>query len=166
MQFISNIASIVTVLLFLLYIIGHIWKIKQIKYTLGEVYNLENYFDEEYLPSERFVDLSDGIGQLFSVYSPNGFENVSFYEAKLDINTGVSSKGNLLKEFTEIGANDKIYAKINIPDIADGCIVEITKTDGVKISFGIAASGKNGLLEKTNYQMRLTFKSWIYYLCS
>ncbi len=163
-QIISYISSIVTLLLFITYLIGHIWKIKQIKNTLSEQYKFESDFDDENPPLDNYFDLSGGVGQVFSVCSPNGFKQIIFYETKYNDKNELI-KGNLSHSITNIGPNEKVYAKINVPDTCEGCFVEIIKNDGIKISFGIADSGYDGSLVKTKYKFKMTLKSWIYYLC-
>lgn len=59
-----------------------------------------------------------------------------------------------------------MYACVNIPDVCANIGVEIEKTDYIKISFGVADSGRNGELVKENYKCKLTLRSIIYYLCS
>lgn len=162
---IGNISAVVTLLLFVLYIIGHIWKIAISKNTLGETFTLEDD-EKEIEDSKYYIDFSNGIGRCFSVASSNGIRVVRFYEIQYDDSyTKVISK-KVLKEFSDIGCNEKVYARIDIGDTIPYIGVEIEKNDYVKVRFGILDSGKDGSLIKYDYKCSLSLKSFIYYLCS
>ena len=72
----------------------------------------------------------------------------------------------LKQEYKKVGYSEKVFAKIDIPDSLPRIWVEIQKNDYVKIQFGISDSGKDGSLEKYDYKCKLTFMSFLYYICS
>ena len=162
---ISNLSAIATLILFVLYFAGKIMRIMRIKSTLCEEYKLEDTIDEDEKMLPYFVVVGSGHGTYFSVSSPTGFEKVVFYESDLTTD-GDTRRGRETITFKDVLPNEKVYAKVDIPDVTEACFVEIEKNDFVQISFGIADRGYDGLLEKTNYKMKMTFKTWIYYLCS
>ena len=165
LKIISDLASIATLVLFIIYFVGRFFRIKGIKSTLREEYRIENEPETSELLLPYFVDLTNGSGEYFSVSSSNGFKRVSFYDAVLDV-YGNANKGELIKKFDNVFPNEKVYAKVDIPDTTEACFVEIEKNDYVKISFGIADNGYDGALIKTGYKIKMPIKAWLYYLCS
>lgn len=162
---VGNISAIVTLFLFVLYIVGHIWKIINSKNSLEEKFSLEDN-ENDLEASEYFVDFANGIGRCFSVASSNGIRFVRFYEIVYGETCSNAKRGKILKEFKNVGCDEKVYAKINIGDAIPYIGVEIEKNDYVKISFEILDNGKDGSLFKENYKCSLNFKSFVYYLCS
>lgn len=70
---ISLVASIATLVTFLLYIAGHGYKLFQIKSTLTEKYQFENSFDFNGPKPKHFFEVSKGVGRVFSVSSETTF---------------------------------------------------------------------------------------------
>ena len=159
-------ASIATLLLFVLYIIGHIYKINQIKSTLSEEYQFENYFDLNGPKPKQFFEVSKGVGRIFSVSSPVGIKEIRIFDVRQLKDAPECEKGTNVGKLTDIKPNEKAYIKVDIPDLFEGCFIELEKYDGIVISFGIAASGYDGSFIQTKYSLRMTMKSWIYYICS
>ena len=166
MELLSDIASIATVVLFVLYIVGHIYTIKQLQYSLSEHYHFEENFDFEGPKPEHYFELSPNIGRIFSISSDVGIKEICIYESFYSQEKDDRVKGRLKGKLEKIRSNEKAYIRVEIPDLGDGCFIELVKCDGVKISFGVASSGYNGSLVQTSYSLKMTFKSWVYYMCS
>ena len=82
LNLISLFASISTLILFVFYIIGHIYKIKQIKSVLSEAYQFEDSFDFNGSKPKHFFEVSKGIGKIFSVSSPVGIKEMHIFNIK------------------------------------------------------------------------------------
>lgn len=160
---ISNISAIVTCTAFILYLIGHIWSIHISKNKIFEKFEFIN----EDIDNVECIDFGEEeYGQIFSVSSPEGMKNVKIFEAeqKNDNNFEIV-KGKLLKEIKNIKPNQKIYIRAYFTDISSNIYLEIERTDYIKTSFLVADSGKDGSFQQVNYNSRMTFMSWLYYLC-
>ena len=166
MELFSNIASIITVFLFVLYIVGHIYTILQLKYSLSEQYQFEREFDFEGPKPKHYFELTENVGLIFSISSTVGIKEIRIYESVYSQEKADRVKGNLKGKLEKIRSNEKAYIKMEIPDTGDGCIIELVKFDGVEISFGVASSGYDGSLVQTNYSLKTTFKSFVYYMCT
>lgn len=166
MEHLSNIASIATVVLFVLYIIGHIYTIKQLQYSLSEQYQFEENFDFEGPKPKHYFEFSPNIGRIFSISSKIGIKEICIYESFYSQEKDGRVKGSLKGKLEKIRSNEKAYIKVDTPDLGAGCFIELVKCDGVKISFGVASSGYDGSLVQTQYALKMTLKSWVYYLCS
>ena len=160
---IGNISAIATLVLFVAYIIGHVWRIALLKDTLQEKFELVELTDDV-RDSDYYADFAEEGGQVFAVSSPNGIRHIMFFEILLDSDMQAYGK-RILKEFYRVEPNQRVYAHVKIPDSCARIGVEILKNDRMKIEFGIADSGKNGALVKENYKCRMTLESWVYYLC-
>ena len=165
MGLLSDIASIVTVLLFVLYTIGHIYKIKQIQYSLSERYQFERDFDNEGPKPNHYFELSN-VGSVFSISSQVGIKEISIYDVNYSQDNNTWAKGDLKGRLVKIKSNEKAYIKVDVPDLYEGCFIELVKCDGIKISFGVALSGYNGSFVQTQYSLKMTLKSWVNYMCS
>lgn len=165
-QIISNISAVVTLVLFVLYMIGHWWSIKISKKLLYEKFEIENLSNEELDEVDTLIDLGQSGDEVFSVSSPNGIRKISVYDVEYDYANNKFINKNLLKELTDINVDEKVYVRTCIPEGAPNKYIEVEKCDYIKIGFALATSGKNGKLVKVDYKCKMTFKSWIYYLCS
>lgn len=163
-NYIGDISAVVTLILFVLYVIGHVWKIIIIKYTLQEKFEFVE-LTERIRNSKFFARELGESGQEFAVSSPNGIRRIEFYKIIRDNELREKSR-KTIATYEKIEPNQKVYACVNIPDVCANIGVEIEKTDYIKISFGVADSGRNGELVKENYKCKLTLRSIIYYLCS
>ena len=165
-QMISNISAVVTCFLFVLYIIGHVWKISNSKHLLYEKFQIEQLAEEEIHMLDNLVELDEEEGEIFSICSPNGMKNISVYEATYDGNKNRFVKGKLLHSLQNINVDEKVYFRTAIPCGIPNKYIELEKCDYVKIKFAVAQSGKNGEFIKSNHECKMTLKSWIYYMCS
>lgn len=161
---ITNIASIVTCIAFILYLVGHIWSIGVSKNKIFEKFEFENE-DLELSPNEYF-DFAGEYGQLFSVSSPEGIREVKFYSIDVDgVKDGLIKPDKMLKRIKKIKPNQKVYARAELHDTGSNLYLEIKRNDYIKISFMVADSGKDGSFVMNNYKEKMTFLSWLYYLC-
>ena len=163
---IGNVSSVVTLFLFVIYIIGHLWRIIVSRNLLYEKFQMENMSNDEVEKVDKLIDLSGDNGEIFSVSSPNGIRKISLYKCKYIEETNCLEKEQLVSEFSNVNINEKVYVRGVIPEGVPNTYVELEKTDYVKIGFAVATSGKNGEFVKVDYKCKMTLKSWIYYMCS
>lgn len=160
---ISNISAIVTCTAFILYLIGHIWAIHISKNKIFEKFEFVN---EKDIDNIEYIDFAEEYGQIFSVSSPEGIRSIRIFEAQQKSNDCFAmDKRRLLKEVKNVKPNQKIYIRANFTDISSNIYLEIKRSDYIKISFLVADSGKDGSFEQINYNSKMTFISWLYYLC-
>ena len=160
---ISNISAITTCTAFILYLIGHIWAIHISKNKILEKIEFEYC---AYVDLDKCFNLAGEYGQIFSVYSPEGIRNIKIYEATLSSeNINAFTKGNMLKEIKDLAPNKKQYIRAEFSDLGSNFYMEIERADYIKTSFVVTQSGKDGSLIQSQYKSKMTFTSWIYYLC-
>lgn len=169
-QTISNISAIVTCFLFVLYIVGHIWKVivtRQTKYEKFEVQRFEN--DDEY----DNVLILDEVGATFSLSSVYGIRNIKIYNVEYDYddngNMFLKSK-KLRTTYENLNVNEELYIKCNLGEFVPIVQFEIERADYTKVTFDLIESGKTGNIltgniTSKNYGFKMTFKSFLYYLC-
>lgn len=163
---ISNVSGLITCILFIAYIIGHIWTIFIQKEAIFEKINFEN-FDDEYIDID-YIDFTNNseYGQIFSISSPLGINRVSIYSVERDENNELEFKmGKLLKTISHIAQNDKLYIKTELFDCFPSLYIEIQRADYIITSYAITDSGRDGSLIQLDYKVKMTLKSWLYYLC-
>ena len=160
---ISNISAIVTCTAFILYLIGHIWAVHISKNKIFEKFEFVN---EKDIDNIEYVDFAEEYGRIFSVSSPEGIRNIKIFETQQNHDDCFEmNKGRLLKEVKNVKPNQKTYIRANFTDISSNIYLEIKRSDYIKISFLVSDSGKDGSFEQVNYNSKMTFMSWLYYLC-
>ena len=166
-QIISNISAIFTCIMFIAYIIGHIWTIYIQKEAIFEKIDFEN-FDNEVVDID-YIDFTNNSesGQIFSISSPLGIRRISIYSVERDENSKLEFKrGKLLKSIKNISQNKKAYFKTELFDCSPSLYIEIQRADYIITSYAITDSGRDGSLVQLDYKSKMTLKSWLYYLCS
>ena len=159
---ISNISAIVTCIAFVLYVIGHIWSIHISKNKIFEKFEFIN----EDIDDVEYIDFGKKeYGRIFSVSSPEGIKSIKIFKAQHQGEDFVTNKGKLLKEVKNIKPNQKVYIRANFTDVSSNIYLEIQRADYIKTSFLVADSGKDGSFQQVNYTNKMTFMSWLYYLC-
>ena len=77
---ISNVASIVTCVAFLLYLAGHIWVVLKSRHTLYEKLTVLPFESQEDMEDEDNVLLIDPIGKIFTLQSDYGIISLKVYK--------------------------------------------------------------------------------------
>ena len=172
MQTISNISAIVTCILFILYIIGRIWKAvvtMQSKYEKFQVQPLETNDIEKF---DNIIRINE-VGQIFSLSSIYGIRNINIYEVLYDLNKSgndlLKSK-KLLKTYKNLNVNEELYIQADLGEYVPRIQFEIERVDYTKVKFDLTTSGRTGNIItdnfiSKNYGFNMTFKSLLYYLC-
>lgn len=165
-QTVCNISAVFTCILFITYIIGHIWKVKNSKKLLYENFQIEYLTNEQLGRVDTLIDLDSEQGDVFSISSPNGIRKVRVYDTSYDCKSKKFNKGKLLNEVKDINVDEKVYFRVIIPCGIPNKYVELEKCDYARISFVVGQSGKTGNFMRINHTCKMTLRSWIYYLCS
>lgn len=160
---ISNVSGLITCILFIAYIIGHIWTIYISKNAIFEKFEFENITDDDDID---YIDLGGEYGSIFSISSPNGIREVKIFGVDLDENSEeFFIKGDFIKKIENIKPNEKLYIKAQFMDFSSNIYLEVQRTDYIKFCFIVADSGRDGSFVQKNLKIKMPFKSWLYYLC-
>lgn len=84
-QIISNISSIITCTPFILYVIGHIWKVFCNQNTRYEKFKVVPFNPDFDIDDNDNVVIIDDIGEEFSISSPYGIKNIEIYKVIYEI---------------------------------------------------------------------------------
>lgn len=171
MQTVSNISAIVTCFLFILYIIGHIWKISITKNKKFEKFQIQEFNDldeDDEMEGYDNILMVDNIGEVFSLSSSYGIRSIKVYEVSCEFeNNDLKIKSKNLKiTYPNLDTNESLYIKCDLGEIMPKIQFEIERTDYTKVTFFVAVSGKTGNVISFGYSFKMTLKSFLYYLCT
>ena len=167
-QIVSNISSIVTCTLFVLYVIGHIWKVfvtKNIRYEKFKIVPYDSDFD---INDYDNIVIIDDIGEEFSISSTYGIRNINIYKVvyELSDNGSISLISKELKStYKGLNINDTLYIRCNLGECVPTTQITIERMDYTQVTFELYSSGKTGNILVSNYSFKMTLRSLIYYLC-
>lgn len=165
---VSNISSIVTCILFILYIVGHIWKIYVTKNLRYEKF-LRTESDKGYgIDAYDNSHSIDDEGEEFSISSAYGIRSIKFYKVnyKFDSNNSlylVSKK--LVYTYKNLNINESLYVRCDLGELIPSVQICIERMDYVKATFELCSSGKTGNINVIKSKYKMTLRSLIYYLC-
>ena len=168
-EIITNISSVFTCILFIMYIIGHIWIIYISKDKIFEKLEFEYIEDKDYEKYQEnyFIDLAGEYGSLFSISSPEGIKKIKVFGVdRIEEPEIEYIKGHFIEEFSNIKPNEKVYFRGYFSDFSSNISLEIERGDYIKTFFIVSESERNGEIYQMNQKSKMTFKSWIYYLCT
>lgn len=165
-QVISVIASIITCLLFVLYICGHIWKIIVTKNTRYEKFNILPYDADNFDDNDNVITVDD-IGEEFSISSTYGIRNIEIYKMNYEWDDGSPKLISKELKCTYKGLNiqETLYVRCDLGEIMPTTQIEIERMDYTKVTFELCTSGKTGNIIVSSYNFKMTVRSLIYYLC-
>lgn len=165
---ISNISAIVTCFTFVLYLIGRILKTiasRDMIFERFEVVPFSNDSDTYNFDNELIIDKS---GSVFSISSNYGIRNLKVYRVTYepdDNGTPVLISRELIETYGKININDKLYIWCDLGEVLPTIQIEVERMDYAKVTFELHESGKTGNID-TNYQFKMTFLCFLYYLCA
>lgn len=165
---ISNVSSIITCALFVLYVIGHVWKVIVTKNTRYEKFKVVPYNSDFNIDDNDNVVIIDNIGEEFAISSVYGIRNIEIYK----VNYEPSDNGSLsliskeLKSaYKGLNINDTLYVRCDLGECVPTTQITIERMDYTKVTFELYSSGKTGSILASNYNFKMTIRSLIYYLC-
>ena len=163
---ISNVSGLITCILFIAYIIGHIWAIHISRNEIIEDITFERVDELENIEDLDIIDLAGENGKIFSIVSPKGIRNLKVFGVELDKNSkDIFVKGDFIKELNDIKAKEKVYFKGEFLWYPSNIYIEFERIDYIKVSLIVGESGKDGSATCWGYKTKMGFKSWLYYLC-
>jgi len=165
MSLIGLISSLITVVLFIFYIVGKLFLIKQMKVTLFEKFDLAYYQDTKndiqkgnYEIVER-LDIGESNNEVIYITPSQPLRYLNIY--KFDPNE--FKKGELVNTIGPVANGHTIqintYLNCGMPSFS----IEFQRFDFVKGILFLAENGKTGILSQ-NLVLKYTFKSYLYYL--
>lgn len=159
----SNIASGVTLFMFVAYIVGRIIVI------LSEIkYERENFTIKEVNEADSHdLVFNFGEGCCIEITTNLYYKNfkVTHVETDFDDKKGFVVKKRLeYKEKTDLFSAKPIYIIASLGEVLPEFLVEFTRVDGIKGCFYISYSGKTGEFIALDYKLNHTLKSTLYYL--
>lgn len=159
----SNIASFVTLFMFVTYIVGKIIVI------LTEIkYERENFKITEVCEADSHDLIFDFAGwNCIEIVTDLYYKKfkVSHVETEFDDKIGFKVKNRLeYKEKTNLFSAKPIYIVASLGEVLPEFLVEFTRVDGIKGHFYISYSGRTGEFIALDYKLRHTIKSVLYYL--
>ena len=153
---ISNVASIVTCVAFLLYLAGHIWVVLKSRHT---------FESQEDMEDEDNVLLIDPIGKIFTLQSDYGIISLKVYKFDYNEDGRLNMTSKKLKGSYENLQKEKLYIRCDLGEINSPTQFEIKREDYTVLSFIVQTSGKNGHIFARDFKVKLTFKGFLYHLC-
>lgn len=163
LEILSFVSSIITLFLFLVYIIGRIWSVYnavKISYGVGKIGSDDACDDDD-------VDynFAGKYGIVFSLSASVGIRSIKFYNVERVFQKHDFARGQLLAKHGFLQPNEKIYIRTEFMDVGSNLWVELERFDYIKEVFVAGDSGKDSSFVKWDMGSKMTFKSWIYYLC-
>lgn len=162
---ISNVASIVTCVAFLLYLAGHIWVVLKSRHTLYEKLTVLPFESQEDMEDEDNVLLIDPIGKIFTLQSDYGIISLKVYKFDYNEDGRLNMTSKKLKGSYENLQKEKLYIRCDLGEINSPTQFEIKREDYTVLSFIVQTSGKNGHIFARDFKVKLTFKGFLYHLC-
>lgn len=165
---VANISSIVTCFLFVLYIIGHIWKAVVTRHTKYEKFEIQELTKNEDIEEYDNAILLDNIGELFTLSSSYGIRNIKVYKVLCEIRNDGEYKllsKDLKAVYSDLNINEILYIKCDLGEVMPRIQLEIERADYTKVTCFLGTSGKTGHIVAYDYSFKVTFKSFLYYLC-
>lgn len=166
-QAISNIASIVTCVAFILYLVGHMWVVLKNKHVIYEKFTVIPYNSDWNIEDEDNALLIDDNGCEFYIESEYGISEINVYKVEYDLKAdgSVQLNSRKLKSTFNNLQKAKLYIRCDLGECIPTTQFEIKRSDYAIITFDLYESGKNGHLIIDNYKYTTTVKSFLYHLC-
>lgn len=163
----ENIATVATIILFVIYFIGRIITIIVEKNNKYE--NVEIYYDEEDIPADlKIVDefeCDKDSGEIVIITPTTKQYNwLKIYKAEYDEKKNDMKKTEMIYENKKILNGHSIKISATIPDTMPWYIIEFERSDYMKGELPLHMNGKNGI-EDEMLEFKHTFRSVLYYLC-
>ncbi len=162
----GDIASIATLILFIIYFIGRIITIlieKNIKFENIDVYDNENKIPQNLKIVEEFKCSEDSMEILIITPTIKSYNNVVIYECKYNESNNKLEKTKTLYSIGKVYNDNSIRIDTILSCGIPRYIIEFERSDYMKGRLISQCNGKNGVQEEM-LEFSHTFKSIIYYL--
>ena len=155
----SLIMSTITFVLVTVFFAGKVWRVSQSQKTPRAHYV---FMPESESDKVGFVvDLSNGDGDVFSVCSEDGMKSITVHKTLFD--NGSSKKARISYVMEGIDPKEEIRFRVKSSEDGNACLVKILKNDYTKVSFKVTKS--DGVLVQSECKVKMTWKSWLFYVC-
>lgn len=163
-QVVSNISSVITLFLFIIYIIGRIWAINKSKKICYEEIKLE-YIKECNIEGKKIYDL--GGNSLIKIISEQGISWIKIYKLSYDEknNKLIWDNKKTVLDNTFNPVDKEIYLKINVPCGIPTYRIEYERFDYIKDSFNISLNNEYGGIYKSDFKRKVSLKGYMYFFC-
>ena len=174
LNIISAVSSIITCLLFIFYIIGHVWSYFTNKSFNNERFENISSTDIDVSNATRAIVLDD-TGTELSLTSSEGIRQVKVYNVEYSFKKDGSCKlvsRKIRGRYGILNPTETLYIKADLGEIIPIVQVEILRRDYTVATFNLVESGKNGDVlamkpagvKMDKYRVKYGGRSFIYYL--
>ncbi len=158
MDTIGNISSVITLVLFITYILGRCWSTHINAKCVYEKIEIEKTTDT----NEKDIIIVNG-SDILELQSEEYLNWVKVYSAKLDGEKVIADK-KTLKIVRSINRKTPIYLGVNISEGIPNTVIEYQRADYVQGTFVVKYDGKGTGYSADDYTIKNTFLTWLYYL--
>lgn len=161
----GNIASIATLILFVIYFIGRIISLiieKKVICEKIDIYIDENDIQKDYKIVEEYKCKHNGEILIITPYE-RSYNWLTIYECKYNERNKKLEKIKELEKFNKIRNNTSVKINTILPCGIPLYLIEFERSDYIKGIIVLQSNGKNGIQEEM-IQYHHTWKSVIYYL--
>ena len=161
----GNIASIVTLILFVIYFIGRIISLiieKKVIYEKIDIYIEEDDIPKNLKISDEYRCEHEGEILIITPYEKS-YNWLAIYECKYDEKNNKLEKVKELEKFEKIMNNTSIKIDTMLTCGNPLYMIEFERSDFIKGTLVLQSNGKNGIQEEI-LKFHHTWKSVIYYL--
>lgn len=161
-EYVNNISAVISLILFVTFIIGRIWAILQTKNEVDE--GLDREFNENFKIIEEF-DLGENNEERIYLSATNTLLNVKIYECKFSQRSGKVSKGKLYMNCGKLRNGFTFQFNTHLSEGIPSYLLEYQlNNDYTKGQLLFVENGKNGIIAENIYKKH-TIKSVFYHFC-
>ncbi|MGN0338863.1 MAG: hypothetical protein ACI4D0_00045 [Lachnospira sp.] len=174
LNIISAVSSIITCLLFIFYIIGHVWSYRTNKSFNKERFENISATNIDVSNATRAIVLND-VGTELSLTSSEGIRQVKVYNVEYSFKKDGSCKlvsRKLRGRYGILNPMETLYIMADLGETTPIVQVEILRRDYTVATFDLVESGKNGDVipmkpdgvKMDKYKVKYGVRSLVYYL--
>jgi hypothetical protein len=156
---ISLLSSVITIIVFVAYILGKLYAIKKTEFTLNETIEVSYSGDLEGFKVVEEVELGDVTDETIYFMSSEPMREISFYAYDFEDD----KKGKLIYNYQTLKNDEALKIKTYLPCGIPNYIIEYVRFDYVEGKITLGEDGRNGVISN-NLSIKHTWKSYFYYL--
>lgn len=157
----SSLASVATLVLFVIYFIGRIITIFAVK----RIWTDEVIFDKRRFQNYGIVEEVGEDDRIYGLLTTNnGMRDIRFYETANDKNGIPTNKGRLLFQMPFLNVHQAIAIKVERGELFPTMIIEYLTFDYMKVRLEWHDNLKSGVFSEF-VRPKHTLKSFLFYLC-
>nr|WP_302696082.1 hypothetical protein [uncultured Romboutsia sp.] len=156
-------SSIISLVLFITYIIGRCFMINEMKVTISETFDLFYNDEERDFKVVEEYDIGDNNTEKIYLKSSETLRWIKVYESEYNEKNNKFNKGRLLLNHNLLKRGFAVKLNTYLPCGIPSYIIEYQRYDFIIGELVLAENGKNGILEE-QVSIKHTIKSILYYL--